>query len=366
MTTLEVEVTPETEFVAVSKIHLNIKYLQTTIIHSQKDFAEAMQYYPVSKERGKQGKSPLNAKECTGLRSILGGCQWLERTRADHAAETSSLQTRRNDPTVDDLKQANALLRKVKDTAHLGVLTFRKQEDRPKRILVYADASLNSVVKEGKDVKRTQAGWLVLLVYDTESLDTEHAHVLNFVTRKSTRVTKSTLISESVSRVAAVEDAIRIACWLDEMYSSLGSTKDLLIKQETGKFIFPIDVVTDAKSLHEVLISPMEPRPSDANNLLWLKWLREIQQAGITRSARWCSTYDMLSDALTKTMNSDVLLKLFRENKIFTRYASLCGSGVVDGYKGKPPTKKEKEEQGYHVVESILYAYYTLKNLSHL
>ena len=87
----------------------------------------------------------------------MGGMQWLERTRADHAAETSQVQTRRNEPTVADLKQANSLLRRVKDIKE-SKLVFRSQEDRPKRILVMADASLNSVKKEEMDVKRTQAG----------------------------------------------------------------------------------------------------------------------------------------------------------------------------------------------------------------
>ena len=64
--------------------------------------------------------------------------------------------------------------------------------------------------------KGTQAGWLILLTDDTETLDTDNAHVLNWVTRKVTRVSKSTLASEAVARTRAVEDATRIAGWLEE------------------------------------------------------------------------------------------------------------------------------------------------------
>ena len=140
------------------------------------------------KEIQKNLKPLLTTKEITGFRSIVGGMQWLERTRADRAAETSQLQTRRSEPTVADLKQANSLLRRVKDSME-SKLVFRSQEDRPKRILAMADASLNSVKKEEKDIKRTQAGWLVLLTYDTDSLDTDNMHILNLGTRKSIRVT---------------------------------------------------------------------------------------------------------------------------------------------------------------------------------
>lgn len=143
--------------------------------------------------------------------------------------------------------------------------------------------------KNGNQVeqKRTQAGWLILLTDDTETLDTENAHVLNWVTRKVTRVSKSSLASEAVARVGAVEDAIRIAGWLEELNSAEIDTKTLITKQERGGFSIPIDVATDARALHEVIISPMEPRPSDPGSLLWLKWLREGHHYKVLRKALW-------------------------------------------------------------------------------
>ena len=72
------------------------------------------------------------------------------------------------------------------------------------------------------------------------------------------------------------------------------------MKQEQGGYAIPIDVATDARALHEVLISPMEPRPSDAGSILWLKWLREAHQFKCVRKALWTSTGDMLGDGLTK------------------------------------------------------------------
>ena len=79
---------------------------------------------------------------------------------------------------------------------------------------------------------------------------------------------KSTSASEAIARVGAVEDAIRIAGWLEEIYSAKVTTKELLVKQESGGFRIPVDVVTDARALHEVLVSPMEPISNDAAGLL--------------------------------------------------------------------------------------------------
>ena len=157
----------------------------------------------------------------------------------------------------------------------------------------------NTKISITKEEKRTQAGWVILLADDTETLDSENVHVLKWVSRKLTRVSKSTLASEAIARVGAVEDAIRIAGWLEEIYSAQVTTKELLVKQESGGYKIPVDVATDARALHEVLISPMEPKPSDAACLLWLKHLREVHKMKIVRRALWTSTVDMLGDGLT-------------------------------------------------------------------
>ena len=71
------------------------------------------------------------------------------------------------------------------------------------------------------------------------------------------------------------------------------------------------------------------------------------------RRAIWTSTVDMLGDGLTKDKENVELRNLFKEGRIRMRYSSLSGSAVVDGQKGRPPTKKEREEQGYNLVSSI-------------
>ena len=132
----------------------------------------------------------------------------------------------------------------------------------------------------------------------------------------------------------------------------------LIVKQERGGYSIPIDAATDARALHEVLISPMEPRPSDAGSILWLKWLREAHQFKCVRKALWTSTGDMLGDGLTKDKDQTDLINLFSSGKVALRYATLHGRKVIDGHKGRPPTKKEKEEQGYQLVESLFTAYF--------
>ena len=71
------------------------------------------------------------------------------------------------------------------------------------------------------------------------------------------------------------------------------------------------------------------------------------------RRAIWMSTVDMLGDGLTKDKENSELRKLFKDGRIQMKYSSLSGTAVVDGHKGRPYTKKEREEQGYNLVNSI-------------
>ena len=57
-------------------------------------------------------------------------------------------------------------------------------------------------------------------------------------------------------------------------------------------------------------------------------------------------------------MENYELRNLFKEGTIKLKYSSLSGSAVVDAHKGRPPTKKEREEQGYHLVETLFEAFF--------
>ena len=117
--------------------HCGVEYQQTKdlkqLTHSQKKFVDAMEFSPIGKGRSKELKIPLDAKESTGFRSVLGCLQWASHTRADHSAECSRLQTKRASPTVEDMRDANKLLRRCKDTASSACLVFRRQHNATAR-----------------------------------------------------------------------------------------------------------------------------------------------------------------------------------------------------------------------------------------
>lgn len=111
--------------------HCGVDYWQssdcTKMIHYQIEFVEQVELFPVTKEGRKSLESPLTQEENSCFRSIIGGCQWLARTRGDGVAETNRLQSKTGAPVVKDLIDANVLLRKMKDTKNESVLLFKKQ-----------------------------------------------------------------------------------------------------------------------------------------------------------------------------------------------------------------------------------------------
>ena len=95
--------------------HCGMQYSQskdlTRLTHSQKEFIDAMTY-KAAKTKGVKLNRACTEEETTAFRSMLGGLQWVSHTRADHCAECSRLQGKRQSPTLEDMRDANALLRR--------------------------------------------------------------------------------------------------------------------------------------------------------------------------------------------------------------------------------------------------------------
>ena len=105
-----------------------------------------------------------------------------------------------------------------------------------------------------------------------------------------------------------------------------------------------IDACTDARSLYDVITSAVDPSPADTGAILWFRWIREVYQKSLVRRAIWKGTDDMLADVLTKSgVDSSRLRAAMADGEYWTQYACVCGGGVVDAYKGMPPSKKDRD-----------------------
>ena len=327
-------------------LHCGKRYRQPSlqkITMDQERFALQIPYVELGKIPKSRDAEPCDSKMHTCYRAGVGALIWLLQTRPDLAAPVSILQSFAAAPTIANVRQLNKTIKEAKDHAHLCLTYASFDDDADLVVKVFPDASFNT--REGSSgKKRTQIGWVVVLTLDNDRQDNP-CHLLNWPSKKATRVCKATLGAEAIGQTAGFEDALKISGWLHEIDTPGPHTAHtLLTKQLRGGFCYSIEAYTDAYSLYQVLVSPSHPNPSDASCLLWLVWLREQLTNQAVRSAGWCSTGDMYGDGLTKVLPSQERLHELMRGEMTMRYASLRSGETIEPWKGLPPPKKENHE----------------------
>ena len=131
----------------------------------------------------------------------------------------------------------------------------------------------------------------------------------------------------------------------------------------------PVDLVTDAKALYDLLTKGEDPKPSDEGVLLWALWLRERLSRGSVRRTIWTCTFDMVSDGLTKILPDQKALRDLQEKGEFhTNYSCLCDGELWEPWKGLPPPKhsRAKDEATRAFLQAFAGADSAVHNLTML
>ena len=165
---------------------------------------------------------------------------------------------------------------------------------------------------------------------------------------QNTRVSKSSLHQEALAANATVEKTQKISGILGEFYLPPRPLLIQLALQEAGRLPFPIDLIVDAKSFYDLMLSTLITKTSDEGSLLYIKWCKERYDAGAVRAMYWSATSDMLADGLTKAgVDPFNLLKLMMESRIETTWAALREGRLEDAQKGLPPPKTAKDRSAF-------------------
>jgi hypothetical protein len=185
--------------------------------------------------------------------------------------------------------------------------------------------------------------------------------------KRSTRVGKSSLHVEALAAVNGVERAETVAGLLEEVYVRTPHVRSLLELHEQGGLAVPTDLVTDSKSLYDLLTGLGEPKPSDEGSLLYLLWLRERIKTGSIRRVIWCCTQDQIADALTKeNVDPTHIHRVMREGRVELSYACLTGGKLLNPEKGLPAPKSQRDPaaalfcEAFHQAERNLAAFTAL------
>jgi hypothetical protein len=325
-------------------------------------FAKALRFYPVPRERRSASGSSLDTTEHGNFRSSVGGSSWFIRWRLDLVSKLQALQSKLQTPTVLDLIHANALTRIIQESAQQPLVYRALPRGTPLRLLLFVDAGKGDYTKAEK---YPILAHILCLAPDREDTLDGPVQLADWRGKKSTRVGKSSLHVEALAMAGGIERGETLLGVLEEFYVRTPHLRTLLELQEAGAYAVPMDVITDSKSLFDLVTGVGEPKPSDEGSLLWLRWIRERVQRGSVRHMIWACTQDQLSDPLTKDgVDLEMLHRVMRTGVLKLRYAFLCKGKLRDAHKGLPPPKSQRDGaaqafcEAFHNADQALAAFH--------
>ena len=191
------------ETVPMKYLGMNIDESDGDIYFSQDSYIDSMEEVEIQQKTDKS--RVLSEDEQALFRKICGQLNWIStQSRPDIAFDVCQLSTRLNTATVQDILQANKVLRKVKQNRFSLKYVALKQ---PWKLVVYCDASYANL-KDGS----SQGGMIIFLV-DGEG----RASPITWISKKLRRVCRSTIAAETMSLLDAVDTSVWLSHLLDEL-----------------------------------------------------------------------------------------------------------------------------------------------------
>ena len=283
----------------------------------------------MSTGRKRDRAAPATPEEQAQLRSVLGSLNWIVRVcRPDLAYDTNRLQTCVQKPVVQDLIDANSLLRRAQMTKDQKLVYGWKQFDFDKlEIMSITDASHAAdfaLSASGEKMGyRSQSGRL-LAVGGPEVMTSGrgHIHLLEWKSQVIRRVCRSTLQAESLSMLTGYEDAEHLRMVLHGLRVPHDPRSSAW--QIDSKDAIKLHKVTDCRSLQDHLLHSSGGEVQDKRLAIDLCGMRQVVwrengeefgdpmmnesvPADGTTKVRWCDTKTMLADGLTKHMDTTEL-----------------------------------------------------------
>ena len=217
-------------------------------------------------------------------------------THPDIAFETCDASVGNSLSTVGDILKAKKTLRKLR-ASNLKMTFVPLRNIRKCKLWVFSDAS-HANLKGGA----SQFGYVIFLV-DEEG----NSNVVKWMSKKISRVVKSTLAAETLALLEAAENAYFLKRLLESM---------LCIPDSEG---LEIVCLTDNKSIVQH-VNKSTKSVCDFRLRVDVACLRDMLQRREIASISWVSSENQLADCLTKsTASCKNLLKALRENKLDLR-----------------------------------------------
>ena len=249
------------------------------------------------------------------FQSLLGGVAWVAQTRPDAAVFISALQRKLKEPKAKDILNLNRVLKylKLKPMS----LTFKRVE-KPWRLVAISDSGFKG---EDQDCLAVRSGIIGLIDKDGPFQGRNTLQILEFVSKKQTKVCRSTFAAELHSALDLSGLSLTINSVMTEVLQGPTSAANLLQKQESMSHALQISLVIDALSVYSAAAGE-ETQCTDQTMLLHLLSLRQLLRTSIQRLV-WCDTRYLVCDGLNKGIIDRQPLRLLAEQGLWLIGAEL-------------------------------------------
>ncbi len=325
--------------------HVGSEYGQAKIFAGlrvwNRSFAAAPKFYPVPRDRRPAPAALCDTTEHSNFRSSIGGATWFCRWHPELLAKLQSRQTRLAAPTVLDLIRANSLTRDCQEAAQFPTFHRALASGRPLRQTLFVDAGKGGCKQADK---YPTLAHILLLQEDNPSTLDGGCQPADWRLERSTRVGKSSLHVGALAAANGVDRAETVSGILEEeCYVRTPHIRAPMDLHEAGAFAVPTGLVTDSKSLFDLLVGLGEPKPADEGSSLYLLWVRGRIRTGAIRRVIWCCTQDRVADCSTKeNVDPTHIHRVTREGRLELHHARLTGGKLLNPEKGLPAPKTQR------------------------
>jgi len=261
--------------------------------------------------------------------------------------------------TIQELREANAILNHAKETSHIGIyFSPDGPEWNDAVVCTISDASFGNeseIIKGEKEGDRSQQGYIIVLAPpDILNAETAVVHPIVWSSTTIKRVCRATLMAEAFSLTNGTESGARIRAAIVDARGKLDHRNWELSASENMSHVW----LTDCDSLYEHLISPSTKQVANKRLAIDLKalrqsvWERAGERTDVVDSTsgdypRWIDTSTMIADPLTKTMAATRLEETLTTGLLDLRPTE---ESLLIKAKNRASRKKTKEEKQSNVV----------------
>ena len=237
---------------------------------------------------------PVNDDLKSQFMSLLGGIAWTVQTRPDIAVFTAALQRKLQSPTGRDVANLNRVLAYLK---RKPMKLYYHKVNNPWRMYVISDSSFKAEENDGLAMR---SGIIALGDKDGPKIGNNPIQILEFVSKKQSRVCRSTFTAELYAALDLVALANTINLAMTEVLTGSKSASMMADIQETGTNALESDLFLDARAVFDCIVATDTKTTTDKLMLVHALKLKEILAMRVASRLCWIDTLDMLSDGLNK------------------------------------------------------------------